>query len=630
MKGSKRTDLRPEAMLIVFIVFWCLAPPCTIGQKATRTPDASPSPLPPGNSKLSLEQEQALLLLGRVASELKAEADKPAAALIQAQVADTLWKFDELEARSVFRLAFDTVRQPIPETSTVDKEERARHLDLLKRQASALKEIISMFGKHDRATAEQWLESVNEEQTKKEPGANQLSPERAEFLAQLALQEVKTNPSDAQKLGLLSLTSSEIPSAFGQLLIALGNIDRSLSDVLFQGAIAALRRDGYPSGSILSFLSNYLFFSDGRLFARSDAPNASLFIDYLIEAANAQVAIWQDARANKEGIPQSGVSLVNFLAARGIAIVGSNSPGKLQILQPLLNELSNGLNQQQLDDMALMSTSMRQQNAMEASARGDLDTQIDRAEHEKDQVVRDYMWRMLAIGMMRGDPDRALTIAAKIDDESMRAQTQDDIYLVSVAERIRSSSYEDARQVALKFNDTNLRAKSLAEVADRAWSVSKDREHATDLLSEAYTIASKGEPTPDRAAITLLLAQKFAKLDLGRSFELLSAAIRIINQLQTAVATSPSGQTQRHGVRVISYTMVGGAELTTGEHATLDALTFEGLGVLVRSDYFRARNFGDDIQNKIVRARYLMALARGVLVEPGSKSAQSGRVRLPD
>ena len=66
----------------------------------------------------------------------------------------------------------------------------------------------------------------------------------------------------------------------------------------------------------------------------------------------------------------------------------------------------------------------------------------------------------------------------------------------------------------------------------------------------------------------------------------------------------------------MSFTMVGGAELTTGDHATLDSLSFQGLGTLVGSDYFRARNLGDDIQNKTVRARYLLAIARNVLDSP--------------
>ncbi|MEK6280820.1 MAG: hypothetical protein AABN95_10745, partial [Acidobacteriota bacterium] len=135
---------------------------------------------------------------------------------------------------------------------------------------------------------------------------------------------------------------------------------------------------------------------------------------------------------------------------------------------------------------------------------------------------------------------------------------------------------------------------------------------STLSLEQQLALSVLGEPTAERAAITLVLAQKFAKFDLQRSFELLAAAIKTINQIPYVV-TAPSWPPQRRGVSVYSFTMVGGAELTTGNHATLDSLTFQGLDTLVRTDYFRARNLADDILNKIVRARYLLAIARTIL-----------------
>jgi hypothetical protein len=605
----------PHKALLTLFVFWWLVP-AALGQqepKPSQTPAVpAPSLSPQGTPPLSLEQQMALSLLRQVAGELKGEADKPAATLIQAQIADTLWKFEESEARSLFRLAFDTAKQTIPETSVVDKEARDRHLDAVRRQASTIKEITRLFGTHDRSAAEQWLESLNKEQTTKEGSTNKISRERAEFLIQLAIQQAKTNPAEAQKLGFLAIAGDEIPSAVGQLLFSLKAVDPIRSDVLFRAAIASLRRIGSFGGATLSILSNYLFFSDGRLFSSTSTPEAQMFIDFLIEAANNQVAILQAARANKAPPPESGTHLTNFLSIRGLAIVARNGPDRLPILQSLFNELYSALNQQQLDDLRLLSNGLRQQDAMEARSEGGLDAQIQQAEHEKDPVVRDYLWRSLAIGMMRGDPDRAFSIAARIDDKPMREQTQDDINLVVAGETVRNASYEETRKVALKFNDTNLRSKTLAELADRVLRFTKNRERASELLTEAYEVAAKGEPTADRAAITLLLAQKFARFDLERSFGLLEAAIKTINQTQITSAPSTVFSPGPR-IRIFSITMVGGAELATGVHATLDSLNFRGLGELVRTDYFRARNMGDNLQNRIVRARYLITLAQSFL-----------------
>jgi len=67
--------------------------------------------------------------------------------------------------------------------------------------------------------------------------------------------------------------------------------------------------------------------------------------------------------------------------------------------------------------------------------------------------------------------------------------------------------------------------------------------------------------------------------------------------------------------------MVGGLELTAGKHATLDGLSFENLGPTLRRDYYRARNLGDNIQNKIIRAKYLLVLARSILDSSEKKPA---------
>ena len=608
----KQTKIVDRTILVLLLGTLCATASNLFAQQAKPTKASTPQTSQPANSKLSLEQELALSLIRRLADEVKGEADKPGAALIQAQAADTLWEFDEPAARTLYRLAFDTVNSPPPAASAIDQDAKTKQAEFARRQASALKEILVMLGKRDQGTAERWLDSMNKEQTTKENGPVQLSQERAEFLAQLASQLAKTNPDEAEKLGLMSLGANEVPSAFGRLLFALRSADSARSDALFRAAIAAMRRSGTPGRSTLAVLSNYLFINNGNLFQIADASTARLFTDYLMEAATIQAGLTREALSNRGPMPETAVYLTNFLALRGLDIVGMNAPERVTLLRSLLAELSSALNQQQRDDLAQMSMGLRQQESLDRQSGGNLETQIDRAEHEKDPVVRDSLWRSLAIGMMRGDPDRALSIAARIDDQALREQTQDDVYLVVAGDTVRGGAYDEARKVALKFNDTNLRSKTLAELADRIWTRSKNRDQASELLGEAYEIAAKGAPSADRAAITLLLAEKFARFDPERSFGLVDAAIKTINQVQIAGPPPPS-LIRRPGIQVISMTMVGGAELTTGYHATLATLNFQGLGELIRKDYFRSRNMGDTIQNKILRARYLVTLAQSFL-----------------
>jgi len=613
MKQTRIVD-RSRTILVLLIGTLCAAASNSFAQQAKPTKPSTPQTSQPANSKLSLEQELALSLIRRLADEVKGEADKPGAALIQAQAADTLWEFDEPAARTLFRLAFDTVNSPAPEASVIGKDAKTNQAEFARLQASVLKEIIVMLGKRDQVTAERWLDSMKKEETTKEIGSLQLSQERAEFLAQLASQLAMTNPAEAEKLGLMSLGANEVPSAFGPLLFALKRSDSARSDALFRAAIAALRRTATPGRSTLSALSNYLFvLVNGNLFQIADAPTARLFTDYLLEAATIQAALTREALSNRIPMPETAANLTNFLALKGLDIIGVTAPDKVTLLQSLLTELSSALNQQQRDDLAQMSAGLRQQESLDRQSGGNLESQIDRAEHEKDAVVRDSLWRSLAIGMMRGNPDHALSMAARIDDRALREQTQDDVNLVVAGDTVRGGGYEEARKVALKFNDTNLRSKTLAELANRVWTRSRNREQASQLLDEAYEVAAKGEPSADRAAITLLLAEKFARFDAERSFGLVDAAIKTINQVQIA-GPPQSSLKRRPGIQVMSFTVVGGAELTTGSHATLTTLKFQGLGEVVRKDYFRSRNMGDNIQNRILRARYLVTLAQSFLI----------------
>ncbi|HEX7720907.1 MAG TPA: hypothetical protein VF397_02030 [Pyrinomonadaceae bacterium] len=613
MKQTRIVD-RSRTILVLLVGTLCATASNSFAQQAKPTKPSTPQTSQPANSKLSLEQELALSLIRRLADEVKGEADKPGAALIQAQAADTLWEFDEPAARTLFRLAFDTVNSPAPEASVIGKDAKTNQAEFARLQASVLKEIIVMLGKRDQVTAERWLDSMKKEETTKEIGSLQLSQERAEFLAQLASQLAMTNPAEAEKLGLMSLGANEVPSAFGPLLFALKRSDSARSDALFRAAIAALRRTATPGRSTLSALSNYLFvLVNGNLFQIADAPTARLFTDYLLEAATIQAALTREALSNRIPMPETAANLTNFLALKGLDIIGVTAPDKVTLLQSLLTELSSALNQQQRDDLAQMSAGLRQQESLDRQSGGNLESQIDRAEHEKDAVVRDSLWRSLAIGMMRGNPDHALSMAARIDDRALREQTQDDVNLVVAGDTVRGGGYEEARKVALKFNDTNLRSKTLAELANRVWTRSRNREQASQLLDEAYEVAAKGEPSADRAAITLLLAEKFARFDAERSFGLVDAAIKTINQVQIA-GPPQSSLKRRPGIQVMSFTVVGGAELTTGSHATLTTLKFQGLGEVVRKDYFRSRNMGDNIQNRILRARYLVTLAQSFLI----------------
>jgi len=73
---------------------------------------------------------------------------------------------------------------------------------------------------------------------------------------------------------------------------------------------------------------------------------------------------------------------------------------------------------------------MAQQSHSFDGGDSDWESRIQRAEREKNAATRDFLFRNLAIQMMRTDPEQALSIASKIDERQMRSQTEDEVLLV--------------------------------------------------------------------------------------------------------------------------------------------------------------------------------------------------------
>ena len=87
--------------------------------------------IPTANNK-----DEAIARLFAIVNDLKSEPDTPAAALLQSEIADVLWHFDEPAARIIFRAAFDSVRQLKTDSSSM-LDADAKRQSLLERRVAA-------------------------------------------------------------------------------------------------------------------------------------------------------------------------------------------------------------------------------------------------------------------------------------------------------------------------------------------------------------------------------------------------------------------------------------------------------------------------------------------------------------
>jgi hypothetical protein len=180
----------------------------------------------------------------------------------------------------------------------------------------------------------------------------------------------------------------------------------------------------------------------------------------------------------------------------------------------------------------------------------------------------------------------------------------------------RSGADEKAKSVALKINDLAARARWLAEIAVTRSFRSKDKDNATatDLLSEAYTIAAKSDNNPAKLDAQLFIAQQFLPFDRARGFEILSEALRTANRIDPTPQTMVKAGAPT--IRVITMTVVNGKERSTTFKPTLGSIDFNEAADFAKTDYFQTAGLGDGLKDHLLRSKYFIAIARSILDVP--------------
>ena len=553
-------------------------------------------------NRLSVDQQDALELLKTLARNLKSEPDKLTAATLQAQIADVLWQFDTAFAREIFRWSFDAASRPVP--GELNESARAVYLA---RQASSIRQVLTRIGTHDRGQAEALLKSIQEEKSSTSTSVRQDNVQ-SELLVQVALELAATNPEQSLQLGLNSLSGTHLSPDFGRLLFALSHVNKSFGDRLFRGALMTLRRNDFAYDTALISLINYLFSSNGNPHPDATIADAQLLANYLVDAA------WRQARpVEGVGLPETSAMFYSLVQVRGLPIVSKYAPTRFPELQGQMSELASGLSAAQTQRTTLLQTTQQQQTTIASRNTYDIDEQIERAAKEKDPDVRDSLLNSVAHTLMREDSERALKVAAMIEAADLRSQAENDIYLALVQKMMSAGSYDEARKTSRKFDRPELQAMVLTELANKVLSV-RNTSLALELLSEATDIAAQAETSPDKANLLLTISQQFSRFDSIRGFETLGTALNTINQLKAEETPVRSALAKPRPLRIKTYTVLNGNELSTTDRATPESINFNQIAPFVTHDYLQTRLLGNKLEQSLWRTKFLTAVGSAMLL----------------
>ena len=403
----------------------------------------------------------------------------------------------------------------------------------------------------------------------------------------------------------------DVPEATGALLFALSRNNKSLGHTLFAAIIQTLQRSDYRYDPVLNALFNYLFFSDGRLFSVELKQDADLLLNHIIVAVEAHVRNLRQSQSTANvPIVDSAHGLYRFILARFLLSLALNAPERYSQMQGLLNDLERFLTQQQKQEAASFANTSRQLANSGSAVNSTIDDELKRAEAENDPDLRDASLRRIVIAIMRTDPNRAASIASKIENQETRLKTKDDLSLLLASRKMREGDFLAARQIGLQIKDVNLKVQVLVGLAEAIRN--KDGNCDFEVLADGYSTAQKDEIRPEKVNELLILAEAFAQCNPSRGFEVLSDAVKSINQLTDA---DPVRRSMDHRNEIVSYIVVGGKELTTDNQISSNDLTFENLKPLVKADFLQAQYLGQQIQKPILRARFQISIARIALQE---------------
>jgi hypothetical protein len=244
----------------------------------------------------------------------------------------------------------------------------------------------------------------------------------------------------------------------------------------------------------------------------------------------------------------------------------------------------------------------------------DLDSSIKEAERERNSTTRDFLFRKLALQLMRRDAEAALKLVPKIDNQQLRMQTEDEVLLVLLQKAFATRSYDEAKDFALKFNDRLSQARWLTKIAAKLSRPSPDQSEAPNLLSRAYSIASKADNGPAKVEVLLLIAKEYAAQDQERGFEILSEALNTANRVEKTVPQTQKPPTP--SLRIITVTMIDGQEVIGQENTTIDSIDFNQIGTFAERDVLRTSILGNTLKDRLLKTKYLISLARNVLRVP--------------
>ncbi len=554
-------------------------------------------------------QQDAVRRLTRFVTEAAQIDDAAARARVLARLADILWKRDEKRSRVLFQMAYDDCRLiPVPSIPGPSESDLTPSLTC----GTVRSEIVRSVAARDPEFAHSLAARILQENNCSFGPRNRHTSESAKavFIMQIAIALVEKNPVAAASLGRQSLQDGIVYS-FPELLAKLKTSDTRLADDLTSAAITRIASD---SVNALEFVTIGRYLLDSNLSVlqkdklsegekNAEASLAVRFLDSILAATNRFVNSLEQkgevVRPEHQGFSEA--ASINEMAASFFAALTEFLPS-FERYQPTRLASARAL----VERLGQWMDPIERAHMFVFYDNGDTpESLVAEAETNTEVKTRDEIYYLAAsLADLKGDSDKALSIASKISAPERREDTIDGIWNLQVVKAISEGRYAEAQQLVPKITKSEGRITQTLMIATRASQAGLSTQ-AISLLDEttAMLLQNFPSPSPEQAEILMEIAQVYIRANVGREFTAMKNAIDAIN---AAVGKPVNVRVRKRFGRPVIPTdplSLYGSDLSAFES-------------LARTDYFRSLQLAKSFDDRSLAIVAQLTAMRPVLLDP--------------
>ncbi len=561
-------------------------------------------------SDAELEQRRAtaMSLLQSLAIEARSYNDEPLRARVQAQIADVLWSHDKDAARTLFRRAWD-IAEVLDQAATPTPVGQRPRNSRTQPRTNLRREILKLASRRDHALGEEFLAKLTpRDDTDPKTTARELSATESTERLRLASELLEAN-NVSRALQFADPALTRIDSRAVEFLVSLREKDALAADRRFASLLTIAGTDPASDANTVSLLTSYAFtpsiylvvsrsgIPSSNSYQRRAAPNLQQQLRRKFFEVAAGILMRPLSQIDQSSAGRAGT---HFMVMRLLPLFQQGAP---DFVGPLNAQLAS------LGPEAARATANTGEVSLRrgmtdggASKDEELTERLDRA---KNSDERDRAYAFAAIAAAEKADSRARDFVEKIEDAETRKGVNTFVDYMLIRAVITQKRADDALLLIRKAElPRTLRAHFLTRVA--TLKLKNDPVRATELLDEALTETRRLDPgTPEQAYSFVAVLRQFSALDGTRTWELLSEAVKTINNVPDF--TGERGQTTL--ALEGKFTIRLGVELASPTDLT------EVLGQLAGQNFYQAMDVSKTLKADAPRALAVIAVARAVMVE---------------